>query len=75
MNYAKAQKPKPAVSSFRLPENLLRVVDSYCEESDLTRSQLFRKLLKNFEPLKDHASDQHPVLPTDQPVSGWSVNR
>ena len=60
---------KPAVTSFRLPEKLLRVVDDYCETEDVTRSQLLRKCLKNFEPIKGQIKDKPPAMPTEQPAS------
>jgi hypothetical protein len=71
MNDQKSPKPTPIVTSFRLPENLLRLVDDYCEAEDLTRSQLLRKCLKNFEPIK--LNDQPRVLPTEQPSSQWLI--
>jgi hypothetical protein len=73
MNDLNSPKPIAAVTSFRLPENLLRVVDDYCEAVDLTRSQLLRKCLKNFEPIKNQIKDQPIALPTEQPALEWSV--
>ena len=72
MNDIKTKKPTPAVTSFRLPEKLLRVVDDYCETEDVTRSQLLRKCLKNFEPITGQIKDQ-PAMPTEQPASEWLV--
>jgi hypothetical protein len=69
MNDLKTKKPKPVVTSFRLPENILRVVDEFCEASDITRSQLLRKCLKNYEPIKYQITDQPSPLPTEQPSS------
>jgi hypothetical protein len=74
MNDLKPKKPTPVVTSFRLPKNLLRVVDSYCEDADLTRSQLLRKCLKSFEPIKGQIKDQTATLSTEQSSSEWLVN-
>jgi hypothetical protein len=71
MNDLKIKKPTPVVTSFRLPEKLLRVVDDYCETEDVTRSQLLRKCLKKFEPIKGQIKD--PTMPTEQPASEWLV--
>lgn len=65
MNDLKAKKPTPVVTSFRLPENLLRLVDAHCAANDLTRSQVLRKCLKNFEPIKYQINDQPSALPTE----------
>jgi hypothetical protein len=74
MHDLKAPRPTPAVTSFRLPANLLRVVDDYCATEDLTRSQLLRKCLKNFEPIKYQINDQVPASTTEQPASAeWSI--
>jgi len=73
MNDMKTKKPTPAVTSFRLPEKLLRVVDDYCETEDVTRSQLLRKCLKNYEPIKYQIKEQPSTLPTVQPAWEWLV--
>ena len=37
-----------AHAAFRLPEELLAVIDSICVEQDLTRSQLFRRSITEY---------------------------
>jgi predicted DNA-binding protein len=57
-----------AYLSFRLPKEMRIKIDSYCNAQDQTKSQFFRKLLKN-SPISEI---QIPDQPEQQ--SGWSVN-
>ena len=54
MIFCKTPNATPdATSSFRLPATVLAKIDQYCQEQDMTRSQLFRKLIGNFEPIQN----------------------
>jgi hypothetical protein len=39
-------------TSFRISSSLLDKMDYYCRSEDISRSQLIRKLISGFEPLK-----------------------
>jgi hypothetical protein len=57
-----------AYLSFRLPKEMRKKIDFYCLSNDQTKSQLFRKLLKQ-SPIADlEIPDQAEQLP------GWLVN-
>jgi predicted DNA-binding protein len=43
-------------TSFRIPDTLLRKLDRYCENHDITRSQVLRKLIASFEPIQNTES-------------------
>jgi hypothetical protein len=37
------QNPPDSSTAFRLPISLLRAVDQWCDQNDITRSQFFRR--------------------------------
>ena len=71
----KPQKTHPdATANFRLPVPTLRKLDSYCAATDITRSQLLRRLIANYEPLQQMTDEQQPEntpLPLKYP--GWLI--
>jgi hypothetical protein len=46
---------KEPTVSFRLGTQTLERLDRFCATSDITRSQLLRRLIGSFEPLKNHS--------------------
>jgi hypothetical protein len=53
--------PPDQHTAFRLPKELLATVDSICDESDLTRSQFFRRCLT--ERIKSIRQEQNVEMP------------
>jgi hypothetical protein len=61
------QSTTNGITSFRLPEETIRKMNAYCRNCDLTKSQLLRRLLASYEPLKH----QEP----EPPKQTWLVNQ
>jgi hypothetical protein len=55
-------------TSFRISSSLLEKMDYYCRNEDISRSQLIRKLISGFEPLRN-------VEMPKQDYSQWSRGR
>lgn len=47
-----AKHQEDTTVSFRIGVEKLQGVDNYCNEIDLTRSQLLRKLISSFKPVQ-----------------------
>jgi hypothetical protein len=74
MTYSRPQKAVPdGTANFRLPLDTLRKLDSYCAATDITRSQLIRRLITGFEPLKQITDNQQPNQ-NHLSYPGWFVN-
>jgi hypothetical protein len=57
MNYFKHHQPNhdtAIATTVRLPLETLRRVDFYCDEKQISRSALFRRLIAAYSPLKNH---------------------
>jgi hypothetical protein len=55
-----------ALSAFRLPQNVLATVDQVCDQQDLTRSQVFRRSIKEF------LKNQNVQITEPEPTRTWS---
>jgi metal-responsive CopG/Arc/MetJ family transcriptional regulator len=51
------EKDADHLTSFRLPRALLRTVDLFCEQQDVTRSQFFRRCIAEY--VADHQASIH----------------
>ena len=63
------QKPqvRDATISFRLPIDVLGKINSYCAGNDVTRSQLLRRLISDYPPIKESPAEPEPEPKTN----GW----
>jgi len=43
-------------TSVRLPIETVRLVDDYCRDKEISRSQLFRRLIASYPPLKNRSA-------------------
>jgi hypothetical protein len=47
--------------SFRIGVERLQNIDHFCDECDITRSQLIRKLISSFKPAQKHQQTERAI--------------
>jgi Ribbon-helix-helix protein, copG family len=50
---------------FRVPDYFLEIVDTLCDNEDLNRSQIFRRALQAYEPLRVIIDDFEKSCPDE----------
>jgi predicted transcriptional regulator len=58
-----------ATATFRLPVELHQKLYAYAKSSDQTRSQILRRLLSSYEPIKTHSPEPLPER------SQWTITQ
>jgi|HubBroStandDraft_4_1064222.scaffolds.fasta_scaffold1654867_1 hypothetical protein len=66
MNHTSAE-PARSSTAFRLPTSLLQVIDKWCGDNDITRSQFFRRCISDrVKSLGLQSSTLSPKQPEEQ---------